>query len=77
MHSFDTTDTPKQIEDHLPRAGFVRLSPILAPHQPIPVGRSTWSEGIKTGRFPKPVKYGPRATTWKIDDIRPLIERAT
>jgi hypothetical protein len=32
--------------------------------------------GIKTGRFPKPVKLGPRTTAWKVEDIRTLIEKA-
>ena len=56
--------------------GFVRLTSILAPQGPIPVGRSTWWAGVKTGRFPKPVKLGPRTTAWKVEDIRKLIERA-
>ncbi|WP_229600821.1 helix-turn-helix transcriptional regulator [Reyranella humidisoli] len=41
----------------------------------IPVGRSTWWAGVKAGRFPKPVKLGPRTTAWKVEDIRALIER--
>jgi prophage regulatory protein len=60
-----------------PRTGFVRLASILAPHGPIPVGRSTWWAGVKTGRFPKPVKLGPRTTAWKVEDIRSLIEKAS
>ena len=56
--------------------GFVRLAAILAPQGPIPVGRSTWWAGVKTGRFPKPVKLGPRTTAWKVEDIRELIETA-
>ena len=67
----------EQIKDNLPRAGFVRLTSILAPRGPIPVGRSTWWAGVKSGRFPKPVKLGPRTTAWKVEDIRTLIERAT
>ncbi|MEN8130521.1 MAG: AlpA family phage regulatory protein, partial [Pseudomonadota bacterium] len=35
----------------------------------------TWWEGVKTGRFPKPVKLGPRITAWCVEDIRALIER--
>jgi prophage regulatory protein len=61
----------------LPDFGFVRLSAILAPTGPIPIGRSTWWAGVKTGRFPKPVKLGPRTTAWKVEDIRDLIEKAT
>lgn len=59
----------------LPAIGFIRLSAILAPNGPIPVGRSTWWAGVKSGRFPKPVKLGPRTTAWRVEDIRALVER--
>jgi prophage regulatory protein len=59
----------------LPTAGFIRLKSILAPAGPIPVSKSTWWAGIKDGRFPKPVKLGPRTTAWRVEDIRALIER--
>lgn len=58
----------------LPDTGFLRLSAILAPLGPIPVSRSTWWAGVKTGRYPKPIKLGPRITAWRIEDIRRLIE---
>ncbi len=57
----------------LPESGFVRLSNLLAPVGPIPVSKSTWWNGVKSGRFPKPVKLGPRITAWRVDDIRALI----
>lgn len=57
----------------LAETGFVRLSHILAPAGPIPVSKSTWWEGVRTGRFPKPVKLGPRITAWRVEDIRALI----
>lgn len=60
-------------QKNLPATGFVRLRSILAPNGPIPVGRSTWWAGVKTGRFPAPVKLGPRTTAWKVEDIRALI----
>ncbi|MEW9838586.1 helix-turn-helix transcriptional regulator [Mesorhizobium marinum] len=59
----------------LPDSGFVRLSSILAPNGPIPVGKSTWWAGVKDGRFPAPVKLGPRITAWRVEDIRSLIDR--
>lgn len=59
----------------LPETGFLCLNSILAPKGPIPVSRSTWWAGVKTGRFPKPVKLGPRITAWRVEDIRTLIER--
>lgn len=61
----------------LPKSGFVRLDAILGPDGPIPVSRSTWWAGVKSGRYPKPVKLGPRITAWRVEDIRSLISRGT
>lgn len=55
---------------NLPETGFVRLPNIL---KIIPVGKTTWWEGVKSGRFPKPVKLGSRVTAWRAEDIRALI----
>jgi len=60
----------------LPASGFLRLASILAPHGPIPVSKSTWWAGVKVGRFPAPVKLGPRITAWRVEDIRALIDTA-
>ena len=57
-----------------PQTGFLRLPAIIAPHGPIPVSKSTWWAGIKTGRYPKPVKLSARITAWRVEDIRALIE---
>jgi prophage regulatory protein len=64
----------------LPETGYLRLPQIIGnpnaePPIPaiIPVGKSTWWEGVKSGRFPKPVKLGPRITAWRVEDIRSLI----
>ena len=57
-----------------PTTGLVRLSQILSPRGPIPVSKSTWWQGVKDGRFPKPQKLGPRTTVWKVEDIRALYE---
>ncbi|HET8553310.1 MAG TPA: AlpA family phage regulatory protein [Rhodanobacteraceae bacterium] len=66
----------------LPETGFVRLSQIVGnpkaepPIPPIyPVSASTWWAGVRAGRFPKPIKLGPRTTAWRVEDIRALIER--
>lgn len=58
---------------HLPKTGFLRLPDVLAL---IPVSKSTWWAGIKEGRFPAPVKLGPRITAWRAEDIRSLIARS-
>jgi predicted DNA-binding transcriptional regulator AlpA len=52
--------------------GFLRLSQVLAL---IPVSKSTWWAGCKSGRFPKPVKLGPRTSAWRAGDIAALLER--
>lgn len=57
-----------------PHTGFVRLSQILAPRGPIPVSKSTWWQGVKDGRFPKPQKLGPRTTVWRVEEVRALFE---
>lgn len=59
---------------NLPTTGFLRLRSIVGPDGPIPVSKSTWWAGVKDGRFPRPVKLGPRITAWRIEDIRRLIE---
>jgi predicted DNA-binding transcriptional regulator AlpA len=56
----------------LPEIGFVRLPQILAV---IPIGKSSWWDGVKSGRFPRPVKITARCVAWKADDIRELIEK--
>ena len=64
----------------LPETGYVRFSQIVGdpkaePPIPavIPVSKSTWWAGVKEGRFPRPVKLGPRITAWRVEDIRSLI----
>lgn len=59
---------------NLPQTGFLRLRDILSPVGPIPVSKSTWWQGVKDGRFPKPVKLGARITVWRAEDIRRLLE---
>lgn len=66
----------------LPESGYLRLTQILGdkksnpPVLPIiPIGKSSWWAGVKSGRYPQPVKLGPRTTAWRIEDIRHLIEK--
>jgi prophage regulatory protein len=68
----------------LPETGFLRLPQIIGnpkatPPIPalMPVCKSTWWAGVKSGRFPSPVKLGPRTTVWRVEDIRALIASAT
>ena len=67
----------------LPATGYVRLWQIVGDPKadpPIPavypVSPSTWWAGVRSGRYPKPVKLGPNTTAWRVEDIRSLIEAA-
>lgn len=60
-------------ERPFPSAGLVRLKEIIAPHGPLPICRSTFLAGVRTGRFPQPVKIGPRISAWHAEDISDLI----
>lgn len=57
---------------NIPKTGFLRLPQVLTL---IPISKSTWWAGCKTGRFPKPVKLGPRTTVWRAEDIAALVKR--
>lgn len=66
--------TPHQI----PEKGFLRLRQILGDKKTnspalIPIGRTSWLNGVKSGKYPKPVKLGERITAWRVEDIRALI----
>jgi hypothetical protein len=58
----------------LPETGYLRLPQILGSIKdgipPIfPVSRSSWYLGIKSGRYPKPVKIGSRSSAWAVESI--------
>ncbi len=59
--------------------GYYRLPQIIGnpkskpPIEPIiPVSKSTWWAGIKTGIFPKGKKLAPGITVWSKSDIHEL-----
>ncbi|ARO88829.1 AlpA family phage regulatory protein [Nitrosospira lacus] len=68
----------------LPSTGYIRLSQIIGnlkavPPVPaiIPVSKSHWWAGVKSGRYPQPVRtLGKRVTAWRVEDIRALIEKS-
>ncbi|HAY36416.1 MAG TPA: hypothetical protein DCY57_05470 [Bacteroidetes bacterium] len=39
----------------------------------IPVSKTTWWNGVRDGRFPKPLRNG-RMTFWKSEDIESFID---
>lgn len=57
----------------LPSTGYARL-PVVLHHYP--VSRSTWWAGVRSGKYPKPVKLSENVTAWKAEDIHALIKSA-
>lgn len=60
--------------------GYLRINQIVGdpnadPPIPaiLPISKSSWWAGVKSGRFPKPVKLGPRTTAWRVQDIKALM----
>ncbi len=70
MHTKPSKTDLRYLGVMLPETGFLRLLEVL---RYIPVGKTTWWNGIKSGRFPKPVKLGTRITAWRAEDIHALI----
>jgi predicted DNA-binding transcriptional regulator AlpA len=56
----------------LEKSGYLRIDQIL---KLIPIGKSTWWAGVKSGRFPPGYKAGPNTTMWKASDIEALLTK--
>ena len=54
------------------QSGFYRLPTVLSK---IPVCKSAWWAGIKSGIYPPGIKIGPRTTAWLQSDIDKLCIR--
>ena len=62
----------------LPLVGFLRLRDIIGDRKAgippiIPVSRSVWYERVRAGRYPAPVKLGPRTSAYRVEDIPALL----
>jgi prophage regulatory protein len=63
----------------LPETGFVRIKDICGDRKNgiyglIPIAPSSWWLGVKSGKYPQPIKLGAKTTVWRVEDIRALIE---
>lgn len=56
----------------LPEIGFLRLADVL---KLVPVCKTAWYNGIRSGDFPQPVALGKRARGYRVEDVRALIDR--
>jgi prophage regulatory protein len=63
----------------LPEIGYVRLWQIIGCSKRgiapvIPVGRATWWNGVKSGRYPAGKLLSPGVRVWDVADIRGLLK---
>jgi prophage regulatory protein len=64
--------------NNLPDCVLLRLKQIIGDlrsrqSSPIPISKSAWWAGVKSGRFPKPSgALGSNTSTWTVGDIRKL-----
>lgn len=69
------------IKNSLPETGLVRLNQIIGNRKQgiwppvIPVSKSCWWEGVKTGRYPAAIKLSDRVTCWRAEEIRAFLDR--
>jgi prophage regulatory protein len=68
--------------ESIPEVGFLRLKQIIGDKKQgippiLPMSRSCFLAGVKSGRYPKPTKaLGQRITAWDVNSIRALIDSA-
>ena len=69
-----------QIIPALPEQGFLRVWQVIGCKKRkitplIPIGKTAWLKGVKSGHFPAPVKImGARAVAWRAKDIQELLK---
>jgi predicted DNA-binding transcriptional regulator AlpA len=70
-----TTDMDANLDFPTQHIGFLRLEQIIGDKKKgipaiIPVSRSSWFAGVKSGRYPKGINLGPRTIVWPVETIR-------
>jgi len=66
------------MENTIQQDGFLRLPQIIGSKKAnippiIPVSATSWWNGCRTGRYPKPIKLGPKTTVWKKSEVMALL----
>jgi hypothetical protein len=65
---------PVQKMNSVPESGYLRLSQIVGDIRKglspiIPISKSSWWSGVKSGKYPQPIKRGSRTTVWRTEDV--------
>lgn len=58
---------------HAPNERLMRLKEIIGRGGVIPVSKSTWWAGVRSGRFPPPIKLSAGITVWRASDLEAFI----
>ena len=66
-----------RLHDIIGTKGDPQANPPIPPKPAlIPVGRTTWLDGVREGRYPQPTRaLGRRITAWAASDIYAFIEK--
>lgn len=41
----------------------------------LPISKATWWKGVAEGKYPQPIKLGPKTTCWRESEILELVRR--
>ena len=52
--------------------GDKNANPSIAPI--IPVSATSWWNGCRTGKYPKPIKLGEKTTVWRAREVLALVK---
>lgn len=73
MHTHATPAAHLANFDHLPGSAYLRQADITGTQDKaglLPFSGSTLWRMVKAGKFPAPIKFGPKTTAWKVADLR-------
>jgi predicted DNA-binding transcriptional regulator AlpA len=67
----------KPVSTPTPTPKFLRIDSIVGNKKKgivgiLPISKSTWWAGVKSGRYPKPVKISIRCTAWLAEEVDAL-----
>ncbi|HHQ4748484.1 helix-turn-helix transcriptional regulator [Aeromonas veronii] len=60
----------------IPETGFIREAQLVTTASkvgPLPFSKSTLWRMVGDGKFPKPIKLGPRVTAWRCEEVHAWI----
>ena len=57
------------------KSGKTPKSPRQSIEALIPISRAAWWNGVKEGKYPKPIKLGSRTTVWRESDVLALVNQ--